>query len=51
MHGSKSEKGKKVDQKKNFPPFSLPILVLKESSFITDFAYHGFSLPPKNRDE
>ena len=40
---------KKWTLKKFFPRF--PILVLKPSSFITDFTYHGFLFPPKNRDK
>ena len=32
-----------------FPRFG--VLVLKQSSFYTDFALHGFSIPPKNRGE
>ena len=40
---------KKWTLEKFFP--RLGVLVLKHSSFITDFAYHGFSFPPKKRDE
>ena len=40
---------KKWTLKKIFPRFS--ILVLKSTSFITDFAYHGFLFPPKISDK
>ena len=35
---------------KKFPPRFL-ILVLEPTSFITDFAYHGFLFPPKISDK
>ena len=40
---------KKWTLKKIFPRFS--ILVLKPTSFITDFAYHGFLFPQKISDK
>ena len=40
---------KKWTLKKCFPRLS--ILVLKSTSFITDFAYHGFLFPPKISDK
>ena len=40
---------KKWTLKKKFPRLS--ILVLKPTSFITDFAYHGFLFPPKISDK
>ena len=45
----RSKSAQNVDLKNVFPRFW--VLVLKHSSFITDFAYHGFSFPPKKRDE